>query len=674
MPQGFDAKLSMKSALYQKLDEDQRERTKRYLFDRIKRLEQERETSQWWAKRQRYEAIAADDYSERKQKGIFQFSNENFPACKMVERYLTARLSRDLFGSEPWLLARPEGPTDGNLADRMQKHFNWKLRCADYVGTTRPGVKRAVQLGELILKTTWDVQVNVYEREATILRDKRTNQPVTDARGDYLYAEDEREIFVDPRTGAEVEAFVKAPEIVLGPEYEWRDELIEESERLYSGLRFDAIYYKDFLAPMNAKRIAVEEADFVAHRYDVRLKALGQRFNGDGEDKEFAEVYERLATSSTMAKAEGDKGREVTGEPTVDVVDEDNPPIQVTECYFRFDPFGDGRERRIMAVVAEEEEEVLDLRYLAEVSPRSEYPIHVITINGEVDRWTGAGIYELYDRVAEKIDALINSILYRNSYNSDPIKIYDPSKLAGNPKTLEVAPGKTYQKTQTGIPTRDVLDFVVLPDLDERTYQLFQLMLQAVQVDSGVTNANQGDISSLPSNTTATGINSMLEASSVLHLSWTNRTIRRILSGATEAELAEGDDVWSEAVRRGAKVGCSPDMAMQTVSEILRSQTLQKRGTVPAASASAKSTEKTEEFKTFAECVEEAKKLGIIKPAERAEKSKSFTECVEQAKTLGMKGGDLCRVVMRDAGMSRATFYRHLSVYKANLKREGSVG
>ena len=41
--------------------------------------------------------------------------------------------------------------------------------------------------------------------------------------------------------------------------------------------------------------------------------------------------------------------------------------------------------------------------------------------------------------------------------------------------------------------------------------------MQLIQVDSGVTNANQGDMTDLPSNTTATGVNSMLESSSVLH-------------------------------------------------------------------------------------------------------------------------------------------------------------
>jgi len=41
--------------------------------------------------------------------------------------------------------------------------------------------------------------------------------------------------------------------------------------------------------------------------------------------------------------------------------------------------------------------------------------------------------------------------------------------------------------------------------------------MQMIQLDSGVTNANQGDVSDLPSNSTATGINSMLESSSVLH-------------------------------------------------------------------------------------------------------------------------------------------------------------
>jgi hypothetical protein len=58
---------------------------------------------------------------------------------------------------------------------------------------------------------------------------------------------------------------------------------------------------------------------------------------------------------------------------------------------------------------------------------------------------------------------------------------------------------------------------VEIPDLDDRTWKLMELFMQLIQVDSGVTNANQGDMTDLPSNTTATGVNSMLESSSVLH-------------------------------------------------------------------------------------------------------------------------------------------------------------
>jgi hypothetical protein len=56
-----------------------------------------------------------------------------------------------------------------------------------------------------------------------------------------------------------------------------------------------------------------------------------------------------------------------------------------------------------------------------------------------------------------------------------------------------------------------------MPDMDERTWKLMELFMQLIQLDCGVTNANQGDVSNLPSNSTATGIISMLKSSSVLH-------------------------------------------------------------------------------------------------------------------------------------------------------------
>ena len=142
-----------------------------------------------------------------------------------------------------------------------------------------------------------------------------------------------------------------------------------------------------------------------------------------------------------------------------------------------------------------------------------------MTVNQVKHRAYGKGLHETYEKMASMADQLLCSILYRNKINSDPVKIWNPDRTKegkANP-TLIIEPGRTYSIDGSQWGPKDILETVQIPDLDSRTWQLMELFMQLVQVDSGVTNANQGDMSDLPSNSTATGVNSMLESSSVLH-------------------------------------------------------------------------------------------------------------------------------------------------------------
>jgi hypothetical protein len=364
-------------------------------------------------------------------------------------------------------------------------------------------------------------------------------------------------------------AFTKAPGIIVDPaKYEWREHLVEQKMRLFNGLRVDACERKDVFWPINAPTI--EDADMIAHRFDLKLSAIrakyapgsiqdsfGERLSSatakagdilpdlDGPDiasgleapgtdpdaepgagaadaprdpyeEEVAAILDALKDQARAPQSEADKPYRNEAEASAP---DDDPMVQVAEVSFDFDCFEDGQPRRLHLVLLPQERECIYAEYRAALAPRAAKNIHLLTINRRRNRAYGRGLYEIYEHMADAADQLLNAILYRNQYVSDPTKIWNPQNTnegKANPD-LKFEPGMTYSTAGSQIDPKAILTTVEIPDLDERTWKLMELFMQMIQLDSGVTNANQGDVSNLPSNSTATGVNSMLESSSVLH-------------------------------------------------------------------------------------------------------------------------------------------------------------
>jgi hypothetical protein len=490
------------SSLALRLDEEGRSRVLDHCITRVSRLQEERERSDYYQKRLRFERLAADDYSHRSPEATFKDSNFNLPVTRGIVRYLRGRMRKDIFGSEPYFMARPRGGrNDGALADKVQKHFGFKLGEANYTAEKRKELRAILELGDVPTKTTYVKRKDYSERLALLLVDPDT--------GDMI---------IDPATEEPIEFGVSE----IPPDFdisglEWRELPVENEETLYSGLEVRGLNFRDVLIPMNVAE--VEDADFVAHRYAESLLDLKARFGEDNE--EWGDIERLLKAESTLSKDHDEAREDLDREDRVtDVVDDENPPIRVTECYFEMDVASVGKKSRVYAVLLEDHGILLDLRYLAEISPRSKYPIQVLAINKKRDQWWGEGIYEIYENLQDEIDRLANGIRLRNDYNADPAKIFNPELLAtkGTNRTFDLTRGTVHEVSQRGVRPEEIFSAIQLPDLDSRTWQLMELYQQFTQVESGVTNANQGDLSGLPSNTTATGINSMLESSSVLHL------------------------------------------------------------------------------------------------------------------------------------------------------------
>lgn len=62
----------------------------------------------------------------------------------------------------------------------------------------------------------------------------------------------------------------------------------------------------------------------------------------------------------------------------------------------------------------------------------------------------------------------------------------------------------------------EAIQMAQLPDLDTRTMELLQMSIQFGQMRTGITSASQGEMSSLPQNNTATGVQAMMSRAAVL--------------------------------------------------------------------------------------------------------------------------------------------------------------
>jgi hypothetical protein len=337
--------------------------------------------------------------------------------------------------------------------------------------------------------------------------------PDGEHEGDYIYPED---ITSEDDAGSLV--YEKAPEIPVSDATEFREVLIEENEVAYHGLDVANVRFDAFIAPLNVPSLDV--APCVAHEYPRTVSQLRALY-GDAGDEEIEWIFQQLEQEPEGPKTPEDQPRLTHGEASIGTQRlANNPTVKVTEVFLRnYDVFGDGVGRNVFLVLVADLDEPLYVEYLANVTARGRLPFHAVPVNRVPGRWYGRGFYKLYSGSQRLIDALINAILFRNENNADPLVCWQPDateegkageqRLVRRPgKTITLRPGKT---------AADAVQIVEFPDLDSRTWELVQLIMQLIQTDSGVTSAAQGDFGALASNATATGISSIMQSGSTLH-------------------------------------------------------------------------------------------------------------------------------------------------------------
>ncbi len=506
-------------------------------------------TASYKERRERSEREAENDFGDRENDSgdpekdtIFdQAGNVSTMLVRSICRMSEARMAKDLFGSRPWMAVRARGLKDVELKKQMEQHAAFKLDEAQFAAKIKAALRSILTVGDCPMLVTHKTVEDVFERLRMVAVDRTTGEPVLTPAGDYIYYEDDVEDEMSAAGGAgPVETgrkvFAKMPTLALPTEeeleadahgWEWRELAIEEKTRLFHGPVIEALSWKDVFYPLNVA--CLQEADYVERQYDCRLSGLRAMLDPDGDDAEVKEALDTFLSVPGQHESAGQGAREERGEAEVqpDLLD---PLVNVREGWGEIvltpapgsKPQGvnAGRLVRFHILYNAPQRKVLHLEYRAASSPRATIPIFLPAINRPRGRAHGIGNYELFALAQSIADECLNSILHHNRWASNPVEVsdYDNTKEGAGQRNKRLKPGDKLTPRNNQVELSRILNFVKIPDLDARTWQIMELMMQLAQAESGATNPSQAATSNLMgSEPLATEINAHAEVSTILH-------------------------------------------------------------------------------------------------------------------------------------------------------------
>lgn len=560
----------METVLGKRLTETQLARLGQRLIAREKNLAAAMRTLR--EKRRKYKKWAEGDYSDRKTTNEQDiFSKRNIPTefITGVADFMVARTCEDIFGSDPYFAALPQGPADQELSDQVQKHFGYKLREARFVPLNRQLIWRGYHLGEGIGKVTWRRDEDVSEESAMVLCARGQPDPVTDGNGDYIHEDDsnlqvpelglslwakseimakdpqaqfaaipeihplpvlvdaegvpvvagdgeywfESDVQLSLQEGEVVSEFLsKSPIVSQDESMGFEERAIEDRIVIYEGLDVSLVEHDDLTWPLNVRHISEALDEGVFHRLSLTSTQLRENYG----------VSEKL-----IAQLQGDDEREksTANQPQTNEdakgtdCEWDEPRHECFETYIRLDVLENGKPVRVFALVYKPLELVLAIDYLARVTPSAIVPFYLDIPCPMPGRCHGRGYQEIYENETDFIDRTFNAIIYRNDIHANPPKFIRPDAFedATAAKRFSLAPDTIWRIKREFEPDKVVGTLTTFPDVDQRSVWIFELVIQMVQVRSGVTGASQGALANLPSNGTATGVQSIMMSGSTLH-------------------------------------------------------------------------------------------------------------------------------------------------------------
>jgi hypothetical protein len=451
--------------------------------------------------------------------GIFAHSNLIVPAARRICRQMIARAVNYFFGTSPWFAGYPVGVMDKVRADKADRYTRWKMDQAKLQRTEEQAIERAFIVGEAVVKTTWAQREQIYKTKATVLVDDQ-GFDILASDGDYILENDLwiQDGAIDDATGEMVYSDLmilkrdgKTPQ---PPVMKWEEKLITRRIVHYKGPEAKVMNFMDFLCPLDAPTI--QEADCCAHLYDMPLMQLADQWKKSIASNSTAEqrvVATRKAMEVLRTLAGG--GGQSSSAQNSDIVDSSTRPntenrlqpvLEIAEVHLTYDIDGDGA-RDIILVIDRKSRIPIFYDYEANVTADGLRPFSCVRVNEIVGRWYGMGAMEMMNPSQQIIDLWMNR-KNRAVSGAGRVDFWSPENTVEGAANadLELNWGGTY--TPKGNKTaEDCLKSIYLEDnIGEKLMDLMEFVMQLMMNESGIANANDGNVAGMDSTKLATGI------------------------------------------------------------------------------------------------------------------------------------------------------------------------
>jgi len=509
--------------------------------------------STWRENRRKYAQEAQDVFEHRRRDShadaqhgprlIFNVQNDSLNIVAGLAEFAAAQAELDIFGGDPWFAAVPEGRKDAKLAATIQKHLEWTFRDGRLVSAYCEAITTAAALGEAITKTTYDIESDESEEELVVLH----------ADGKPLMVDDET--YVTTERQARKALPRGARKLAWKPIYRKKSLVVRQ------GAETTLLHPNDVAFREDAPSLELRHTNFY-NLIELRVTDAITRFHLSVEDAlrlaEVASVHQAGDQAQrpqhhdappTQGRARNQEYGEEDRERLL------NTRIRLIEGFVSVDPFGDGKSRRLYLVFPPQSDDWLVFGdYLANVSPKAELPVKIHPWEKVPGRCYGRGFFAKYAAVQSMTDDTWNQVNYRNRMHATPVGGWHPEMLERDEDDadLRIEPGLML-KLRGDHKLDEALEFVRLPDLDQRSMELMQIGIQMAQMRSGISSASQGDLTGIPENNTATGIRQLMSRAAVLlrkPVRWLRRSLGQDFQFAVKLTYANFDRdeafVWGE--------------------------------------------------------------------------------------------------------------------------------
>lgn len=478
----------------------------------------------WMGKRFLYDQIYKNDVDWRARLlgGIFKHSNLVVPAARRICRQMIARAVSYFFATDPWFAVYPVGTLDRDKADKADQYTRWKMDQAKLKRTEELGIERGFVVGEAVAKISWKDKSQTFKTRAVVLVDEN-GLDILGADGDYILQSDVwvPESSEDPQTGEIVQSgrmvLKRDGQTAQPPQMLWQEKLVTRQIFHYRGPEAKIINFMDFLCPLEAETI--QDADCCIHLYDMPLMDLADEWKKGIEQsappgKKMEELRKAVQLLRTLASSSGERKSAQNSDMVDDSTgnegqteDLNQPVVEIAEFHLRYDCDGDGILEDVMLVVDRRSRTPIFYDYEANVTADGLRPFTVTRPNEVQGRWYGIGCMEMFNTSQQIIDLLVNRWNFSTS-QAARVDFWTPQNTMegrANPN-LDLNWGGTYTPAP-GKTAKDCLESVYLENItSDKLQELMEFFMQLMVNESGVTNANDGNLAGMDSTKLATGI------------------------------------------------------------------------------------------------------------------------------------------------------------------------